>query len=621
MKKIFKYVGLFLSVTLMGLATACNPTEELGSADLGLGIKVFFPTKVVAGQPMTINGSGFTEATEIVFPDGVVVKDFEVVSNDMIRVTAPAGIKSEGGKLIVRSSENEVESRIDLTVGKTVVSGYNKQPGELYTGGDLLTIYGKDLEFINKIELLDADGNPLILDQADFYRKGTSNVTIMIPAKNIYEGSFVGKIYTYDGRVIEMDEFAFEPVADDGHWEITKEVIWTNDGAKGAISWSSDYRFSSADASTGEEIYAIPMEIWERMKTETFYMTFAEPGAQIRVTTGWWSTTWTGNDIFVGDEKITENEDGTYTLAVNLAGDPILDVIDAQHLLFTGGGYMPIELFFQSEQWIPGGGPVITEVSVWKNDGSKGAISWSSDYRFSSADASTGEEIYAFPMDVWERLKTETFYMRFAEPGAQIRVTTGWWSTTWTGNDIFVGDEKITENEDGTYSLAINLAGDPILDVIDAQHLLFTGGGYTPLEIYFLEETYPQPAPSQTVFWENSGQGTISWSGDYRFGLDGHDGNNECAATFSQDVWDIIKGGTFYMVFDSADAQIRVTTGWWSTTWTGDDLFVGNEKITDNGDGTYTLKVELAGDPIVDSLDDQHLLFTGANYKVLKLYY
>ena len=33
----------------------------------------------------------------------------------------------------------------------------------------------------------------------------------------------------------------------------------------------------------------------------------------------------------------------------------------------------------------------------------------------------------------------------------------------------------------------MNLAGDALLDVVDAQHLLFTGGGYSVEEIYFIE--------------------------------------------------------------------------------------------------------------------------------------
>ena len=67
MKKIFKYLGAVLTVVLMGALTSCNISEIEESADLGLGIKVFFPTKVVTGQPMTINGSGFSNVREVVF--------------------------------------------------------------------------------------------------------------------------------------------------------------------------------------------------------------------------------------------------------------------------------------------------------------------------------------------------------------------------------------------------------------------------------------------------------------------------------------------------------------------------------------------------------------------------
>ena len=69
----------------------------------------------------------------------------------------------------------------------------------------------------------------------------------------------------------------------------------------------------------------------------------------------------------------------------------------------------------------------------------------------------------------------------------QMRITTGWWSTTWTGNDITTGDDRIIDNGDGTYCIELNFTGDPIVDLLDEQHLLFTGGGFTPLELYFYE--------------------------------------------------------------------------------------------------------------------------------------
>ncbi|MBR5063974.1 MAG: hypothetical protein IKX05_04580, partial [Bacteroidales bacterium] len=128
--------------------------------------------------------------------------------------------------------------------------------------------------------------------------------------------------------------------------------------------------------------------------------------------------------------------------------------------------------------------------SIWKNDGSHGSISWNGDYRFSSESNSTGEEIYAIPQDLWDKMKAGPFYLEASinADWYNMRITTGWWSVTWTGADIGKGDERIILSDDGTtYKIEINLSGDPILDVLDVQHLLFTGEGYTPLRIYLVE--------------------------------------------------------------------------------------------------------------------------------------
>ena len=51
---------------------------------------------------MTVNGTGMADVREVVFPGGVSVSNIEHVGNGMIRLTAPAGIASTGGKLVVR---------------------------------------------------------------------------------------------------------------------------------------------------------------------------------------------------------------------------------------------------------------------------------------------------------------------------------------------------------------------------------------------------------------------------------------------------------------------------------------------------------------------------------------
>ena len=639
MKNIFKYFGILLSVAMMGAVTACNIEEIDETADVGLGIKVFFPTKVVAGQPMTINGSGFADVREVVFPDGVKVTDFEIVGNDMIRVTAPSGIAAGGGNLIVRTADEEAVSRLPLTLGQTVVSGYSKQDGESIQGGEQLTIFGKDLEFISSVELLDPDGNPLVLQDEDFYRKGTSTILINIP-KKVFDGTFVGKVYTFDGKEFALPELAYEPASDGGHWEKVKTVIWKNPDPEGngPANWNGTYRFGlDGHDGNNECIATFPQDVWDMIKGGTFYMLAqGSDWVQMRITTGWWSTTWTGNDIMTGDERIIDNGDGTYYIEINFEGDPILDALDDQHLLLTGSGFTPLEIYVEEDIWVDGGGhSEIVKTSFWKNpdpDGN-GPANWNGTYRF-GLDGNDGnnECIATFPQDIWDKIKTGTFYMLAkGSDWVQMRITTGWWSTTWTGNDIMTGDERIIDNGDGTYYIEINFEGDPILDALDAQHLLFTGSGFTPLELYFEEEIWVDggdDTPKEVVMWEGDGSaGGVNWNGTYRFGLDGHDGNNECIATFPQDVWDRIKTGTFYMQYrpDGDSYQIRVTTGWWSVQWMGSDNDIAPwnmaDRIIDNGDGTFHIEVKFDGDPIVDALDDQHLLFTGSGYTPLKLYY
>ena len=348
MKKLFKYLGTVLCVALLGAFTACdilNPIEE--SADLGLGIKVFFPTKVVTGQLMTINGSGFRDVVEIEFPNGIRVTDFEIVSNDMIRVNAPAGIAAEGGKLTLRTADEQVQSPVALTLGETFVSGYNRQEGESIECGQQLAIYGKDLEFINRVEFVDKNGDPLFVDDELFYRKSTSSILITIPS-NVLIDTFAGKLYTIDGKEIPMPAFKYE-FASAGHWETQRKYIWQIDDpeAHESANWNGIYRYAGEGFETGEEIAIIPTDDWEKMKTTTFYAVVQGENPQIRVTTGWWDTTWTGQDIQPGNEHLTDNEDGTWTLEMNLSGDEaLLELLDSHHFLLTGSGFKVLKLYF-----------------------------------------------------------------------------------------------------------------------------------------------------------------------------------------------------------------------------------------------------------------------------------
>lgn len=571
MKNIFKFFRAFLTVVLAASLTGCLAEDQLESADAGLHIKVFFPTKVVAGQPMTINGGGFSDVKEIVFPngaDGIVVTDFQLVSNGMIRVDAPAGISAEGGKILVRTEAGEsAESPLPLTLGNTVVSGYSADPAVPVDGGSQMTIYGTDLEFVNKVELLDADGNPDFIEDGLFNRKGTSTIIFTVPRK-VFEGKFVGKVHTIDGKVFEMPELEYKPASDGGYFETVETVFWENPdpAGNGEISWSGTYRFGLEGTDGNNECIAtFPAEVWDIIKNGTFRLQFAATAAQLRITDGWWSTTWTGADIMAGDERIIDNGDGTYYIEINLDGDPLKDVIDEKHILFTGSGYTPLKIYTSEEVWVPGGSVEIVRTSIWKNDdpAGNGETGWSGKYRFCLEGHDANNECIAeIPADLWEKMKAETFYLHFqGSDWVDMKVTSGWWNNDWTGANIQTGDERFVDNGDGTYTLAITFEGDPILDVIDEQHLLFTGGGYTPLELYFEEEVFVGGGgtPTEVVLWEGEAIAD-DWGNQPTILSDAGLELVDAGATAGQ---------TLYFYFEPLEEawQVKIVEGHWGPTY------------------------------------------------------
>ena len=518
MKNIFKFFGTILTIVLTAALTGCTLEEQFESAEAGLHIKVFFPTKVVAGQPMTINGSGFADATKVVFPGEIEVTDFEIVSNDMIRVNAPAGIAAEGGKIRVCTEAEETESPLPLTLGNTVISGYSANAGDQIDGGAQITIYGKDLEFITGVELLDTDGNPDLIEDELFNRKSTGNIIFTVP-KKVYEGTFVGKVYTIDGKTFEMPELTYKPASDGGYWETVEKVIWENDGSIGEAGWDNTYRFALEGTNGGDASVDVPADLWALMKNGPFQVKI-QPVAdwwQIRVLTGYWQGQWpAADDSGNGDvnvnwtDIVADNGDGTFTVTLDFTGHGILDLMDEQNLLFAGSGFQILKIYTSEDVWVPGGGSVeIVRTSIWKNDGSVGAAAWSgSPYRFAPDFNSTGEEVYAVPAETWEKMKTTPFKVDI-QPAAdwfQIRILDGWWSVgNVDTNDITPNYEGLVDNGDGTFTFVVDLPSKPdLVPVLDEKHLLFAGDGFTILEMYWEEEVIVPGggAPTEVVLWE-----------------------------------------------------------------------------------------------------------------------
>ena len=580
MKNIFKFFRAFLTVVLAASLTGCLAEDQLESADEGLNIKVFFPTKVVKGQPMTINGGGFSDVTEIVFPgteEGIVVTDFQIVSNGMIRVDAPAGISAEGGKILVRTEAGEqAESPLPLTLGNTDITGYSADGSVPVDGGSQITIYGTDLEFITGVELLDADGNPALIEDKLFNRKGTSNVIFTVP-KKVFEGKFVGKVYTIDGKTFLMPELEYKPASDGGYWETVETVLWENADPEGvgSVSWSGQYRFGLEGKDGNNECIAtFPAETWDIIKNGTFILKFA-PAAdayQIRATTGWWSFDGDGvYDIHGGDERIIDNGDGTFSLAYTISEEPlksgIYDLIDDQHLLFTGSGYTPLKLVVTEEVWVPGGSVEIVRTSIWKNDGSVAAATWSgSPYRFAMDGKDGNNECVAtFAPEVWEKMKSGPFNVDIQPSGDwfQIRILDGWWSVgNNDANDITPTYEGLVDNGDGTFTFVVDISGNAdLLAVLDDQHLLFAGDGFTILEMYWEEEVLVPGGggPKEVVLWEGEAIAD-DWGNQPTILSDAGLELVDAGATAGQ---------TLYFYFEPLEEawQVKIVEGHWGPTY------------------------------------------------------
>lgn len=601
MKNIFKFFGTILTLVLAASLSGCLAEDELQSADVGLHVKVFFPTKVVKGQPMTINGSGFSDVTEIVFPDGaegIVVTDFQIVSNEMIRVDAPSGISAEGGKIILRTEAGEqVESPLPLTLGNTVVTGYSAEEGVEVEGGSQMTIYGTDLEFVNKIEMLDADGNPQFVEDELFNRKGTDHIIFTVPRK-VFEGEFQGKVYTIDGKTFLMPMLTYKPASDGGYWDTVEKVLWENPdpAGVGSVSWSGQYRFGLEGTDGNNEcITTFPAETWDIIKNGTFILKFA-PAAdayQIRATTGWWSFDGDGvNDIHGGDERIVDNGDGTFSLTYTISEEPlksgIYDLIDQQHLLFTGSGYTPLAIVVTEEVWVPGGSVEIVRTSIWKNDGSVGAASWSgSPYRFAMDGKDGNNECVAtVAPEVWEKMKSGPFNVDIQPSGDwfQIRILDGWWSVgNNDANDITPTYEGLVDNGDGTFTFVVDISGNAdLLAVLDDQHLLFAGDGFTILEMYWEEEVFIPGggAPTEVTLWEGEAIAD-DWGNQPTILSDAGLELVDAGATAGQ---------TLYFYFEPLDAawQVKIVEGHW-----GPEYACICSEGNDNG-GEFTV-YDLAG--------------------------
>lgn len=171
----------------------------------GVSLTTFFPTAVMQGQEMTVTGTRLGEAKTFTFPGGVEVSQFELVSENMIRMTVPTGISSEDGELVMNLTDgSSLISRQTMHRAQPAISGM--EPGDAVSIMQTLTVNGKDMQSIRRVYMpYGKDTTQTIAVEAmEFMRKSDDNIQFTVP-DSVAGGDVSFTLEAYDGTLLRTD--------------------------------------------------------------------------------------------------------------------------------------------------------------------------------------------------------------------------------------------------------------------------------------------------------------------------------------------------------------------------------------------------------------------------------
>lgn len=155
--------------------TSCSEDEMGTSQDLS--ISSFYPTIVMEGTEVEVNGTAMSRVTEVVFPGGIVSTDFTVVDDRILNVIAPAGVSETDAPLIIRAEGNEAQSRQTIRQAKPTFNAYNFTDNAGAVTGTDMTIDGQDLLLVESVTFTGTDSK-LVIPAIEMTRKTNESIKI-----------------------------------------------------------------------------------------------------------------------------------------------------------------------------------------------------------------------------------------------------------------------------------------------------------------------------------------------------------------------------------------------------------------------------------------------------------
>ena len=287
-----------------------------------------------------------------------------------------------------------------------VPAGLMAKEGDLYVAKNVpfvwnSTCYGGNYNIIEFKIVETGTWDGFAYPESNVNQYANAEITVQIGGENIALNAPEGNYDVYFDKA-NLKVWVMEPGFKPGEKEplipeevepVTEGDIWVNDGSVGAAAWSgSPYRFAKEGMDGLNECCAeIPAALWEGMKIAPFCVNVKPATAetewwQIRVLDGWWTKNDESgaSDINPQSAGLVNNGDGTYTFQVDLASNPeLVALIDAQHLLFAGDGFIINKMYFGD---LPTPGAPELQKSEWALVGSFGGWDPKSDLYLSVLD-------------------------------------------------------------------------------------------------------------------------------------------------------------------------------------------------------------------------------------------
>lgn len=599
MKRIISLLLKAAMLVQMLAAVSCTP-ESLEEATDGLSLKAFMPTVVMAGGEMVVTGNHLDQVLSVVFPGGIEVKDFQVVTSNQIKVRIPSGISREGGPLTLVSADKKVESAVSMRLAQPVVKSLD--PGDETKPGRTLTFKGEDLDCIIRVSFpAKEEGETVEIEAMDFQRKSPDNIKVTVP-EGIVDGKASMTLTAIDGSILTTPEILFVagPSADDDY--IVATIMNVAAGRYLTRSSASTPVIMDRTGGKNQEFTFIPVE----GEYGTYYMRnndtedYLSIGEEYEWRMGWYADP---SDVPVPANAKFQvfpipGTDGFYRIHAMGSVDFGIDSTDDGSEVYSNKSGSSNSYY----QWVINrlSGPDFRDPNAEPPADDKPVVIWEG-----SAEPNPDD-------NGWVSLYLEPELFTTLTVGQSIRMyftpTEGQWLSLdfRDKNDgAFPGYEWAGMSDFPTYAegyidMEVN---EDVHDRVRAGGISLRGFWFTITKVELVGSSVPQPGLPETIIWEGSWD-CGGWSGNQDLAWGGFD-------------WTKVAAGTVMVMYFTEDD----TQGWWQIALRHGD---GWEELPENNFfelsvGQTMLEVPLTQVMLDDINAHNGLIITGCNYVLTKI--